>query len=221
MTASPSLARLNLWQRVRTEILAVVAEAVDQLPPVPAGTGEVEINKELARRIYSVIYERSRRDPDAMSFAPVSDGLNVAMANDNEVVDRKRPDLQWILIDATTSLSESSRSFVVECKRLGSPSAAGYNFNSAYVTNGIARFVHAAWQYGRNADIGVMVGYVQSMKAEAILDEVNRTATQERLPEIRECSATDRLMTGAQWLHRSFRISPFQLRHIWVSTKQT
>lgn len=215
MSNQPRLSRLSLWERYKAECLSIVASATERLPLMPPDTGEVELNMELARRIYAVIHERSRADPDAIVWAPASDCLNIGATRDQEGADLKKPDLQWILIDSSLSSTDSSRALVVECKRLGIPSAAGFNFNVAYVKSGIARFVDVRWKYGRNADVGVMVGYVQAMEFSEVLAAVNAAVVAAGLPAISQAQATSELALGRHSLDREFEMSPIELLHLW------
>ena len=69
-----------------------------------------------------------------------------------------------------------------------------------------------------------MVGYVQSMDFEAILCEVNLSASNQHVPCINLGEPgwqADGTSTLAHVLERSFAFSPFHLWHYWVDLRSS
>jgi len=136
--------------------------------------------------------------------------------------EQKRPDFQWIYLDRYESdPHRSSKQFIVECKRLGRSSRADWVLNSNYVEHGVSRFRDPHWGYAKRFPRGAMIGYWQSMDANQVLQDVNVEARKRLLPD---------LVLVGRWksknvnhlkhtFERSFDISPFELRHLWIDLR--
>jgi hypothetical protein len=136
----------------------------------------------------------------------------------------KRPDFQWVFLDRyEVDPRKSSKQFVVECKRQGAPERAGWIFNANYIINGIMRFTDADWGYGRRFASGAMIGYLQSMEPEQVLNEVNAKAIEADLPATSFASPWDRAKANMleHMLVRSFAVSPFRLGHLWIDLRRS
>jgi len=84
--------------------------------------------------------------------------------------EEKKPDISLVLND---DLNEDFI-FNIECKRLGSPTSSSWQYNEKYVENGIYRFTTSEYCYGIDSNSGAMIGYIEDMKFETILTEVNQ-----------------------------------------------
>jgi hypothetical protein len=220
MTAQPRLSELPLWERHETRVLNIVRSALALLATrLPSG-GEPLLNREL----YFCILEANRADQrdkgrDWFDHPPVWEGRNpptpdgAAAASESKV-----PDFHWSYLDHDEpDPARSARHFVIECKRLGQPTPAGWTFNTHYVEDGIRRFVDPAWRYGRDVASGAMVGYLEAMSVDAILAEVNAAATVHTLPAITlKVKHPPSVHELDHDLERSFAITPFHLTHLWL-----
>lgn len=164
---------------------------------------------------------------DGIGWPITYEGRNQPDVEDEQraVRESKRPDFQWGFTDRTEGdPSRQDKFYVVECKRLGKPVRKDWVFNRNYVQHGILRFVSREHGYAMSAPSGAMVGYMQSMAPDDILEEVNNYAAQVSLPPIV-------LQTGAWIEHgvsrldesldgRSVPPTSFQLRHLWADFRE-
>ncbi len=118
------------------------------------------------------------------------------------------------------------RRFVLECKRLGKPTSSSWILNENYVQNGIHRFVTSPHEYGKGDDTGGMVGYIQSMELNEILEEVNAAARNSSAPTLELTLSSDGWKENGvseleHELTRNFPISVFFLHHFWVDLRNS
>jgi len=144
--------------------------------------------------------------------------------------DYKRVDIRWGYFDKLAALNtgqQGGRYFCIECKRLGSPTSSSWKLNPNYVHHGIVRFVSDGHRYGQHTQSGAMIGYLEDMTCEEILQEVNAAIEQARqtLPPKIKISLLSLSQDGWQHkstsrlshhLERSFPKSPFTLQHFWL-----
>lgn len=135
--------------------------------------------------------------------------------------ENKEPDFQFISHDIYESdHRRSQKAFMLECKRLGRRTSSG--FNKKYSHEGVERFRHPKWKYGKDSASGAMVGYWQNMDGRDVLREVNKGCEAISLPKLvlvgKWCSAKPTRFK--QILKRGFKFSPFTLHHFWVDIRQ-
>lgn len=132
--------------------------------------------------------------------------------------EEKEPDFSLELND---DLNESVF-FHIECKRLGSPTSSSWIYNEEYVQNGIYRFTTKDYHYGIKSKNGAMVGYIEDMEFDDILNEVNQTI-ENQLKIEKLTKQTDWQEKSTTQLHhnfeRPFQISPFTLHHFWIDLR--
>jgi hypothetical protein len=148
------------------------------------------------------------------------------------------PDFSWQIFDSIMALEEEQEKphlplnfyFHVECKRLGSPTSSNWKLNPNYVHHGIIRFASEGHRYGQYIQSGAMIGYLEDMACEEILQEVNAAIEQVKQtlsPQTKifplsspqdgwKDKATSRLN---HQLERSFPKSPFTLWHFWLDLR--
>lgn len=216
----PNLYDLNLWQRHESRVLEVFQEALrdlarrDDLPEE-----ENPLNRRLLRHVRSANYRlvKARRGTQSNIYYEAN---NQPLESDEDRTAResKRPDFKCGIVDAD---AEVDLFLDIECKRLGFPSSPSWVFNRNYTTNGVRRFDDPEWGYGADCPSGVMIGYLQSMDFDQVLDEVNTLGEQEgyfnieREREWEHDSAT----TLHQGLDRRTPPSQFTLRHLWIALR--
>lgn len=136
--------------------------------------------------------------------------------------ENKRPDFQWsVQDDQADDLDRATRTYVVECKRLGQPSGS-WVFNINYVNHGVRRYVDNAHLYGKDDAGGAMIGYVQSMSVATIWTEVDRQIASVGLTALRlpiRASGSSNLHFASHSLERMNAVTPFHLDHIWVDLR--
>ena len=139
---------------------------------------------------------------------------------------RKKPDLQFQYKNECAQNPEQAYiSYCIECKRLGK-TIASWNLNKNYVHKGILRFLTIEHSYGKDADSGAMIGFVQNMNFDTITKEVNQYINQVDTHEIpllgfpaKQLDKNNIIRTTHQLDRTEVRPSPFNLRHIWVDLK--
>jgi hypothetical protein len=222
MTAlGPSLKSRGLWAKRETKCLAIISRALLSLQQ-ESDLPEAEVD--LNRRLYFCLLSATRELCPNEDLAPIPECNNQPDPDDaaRATREQKRPDFQWIFLDRYESdPHRSSKQFVVECKRLGKSSRADWVLNSNYVEHGISRFADLQWGYAKRFPTGAMIGYWQSMEAKQILMDVNGQARKKQLPD---------LLLEGRWkskdlnrlnhtIERSFDVSPFELRHLWIDLR--
>jgi hypothetical protein len=223
MTAlGPPLHCRGLRAAREAKCLSIVGEALKRLRGTP-NLPETEV--ELNRHFYFCLLEASRALYPEDEIAPAAECNNQPDPDDEARAKRelKRPDFQWIYLDRyEPDARHSSKQFVVECKRLGKETRADWVINVNYVNHGIARFKEPEWAYAKRVPSGAMIGYLQNMKTDDVLREVNEAAAEHSLPDL--------ILVGI-WnpggisrcehsFEQAFEISPFHLYHFWIDLKK-
>lgn len=226
--AELSILQLPLWERYKQDIFIVIRDALRillqerNLPKVEDSTTQHSLNRQLAKDCFKKAVYRNQL-PNHM---PTYNGENPPYKDDLERHPRenKKPDFYWRFIDHTADEESCERNFVLECKRLGSQSSRNWSFNKNYVQEGIRRFITGPHEYGKGDDACGMIGYIQSMDFDQILEEVSQAISQN--PEL----ISPLLPPTDGWqeegindleheLERSFPISPFSLHHFWIDLR--
>lgn len=220
--SGPRLRTLGIWAK-REEMFIVILERALQLLQAQNGLPESECD--LNRLLYFKLLRASQDLYPSDPVAPTTECNNQPDPDDEARTARehKRPDFQWCYRDNYEPDPErSSRQFTVECKRLGAPRKASWILNSNYVTNGICRFRDPVWGYGQRFPSGAMVGYWQSMEFAHVLKEVNDEAARNTIPDIAPTGdQKPGIHLSEHSLDRSFPVSPFRLRHLWIDLRTT
>jgi hypothetical protein len=221
-------ARARVSNRIRLSSLGLCAaheqlclELLRSALALLASDGGGESESDLNRGLYRAIIRASHATAAAGDAPPVvvPEGRNPPAASDRERAERefKVPDFYWAHIDdLVPDPEDAAKQFVVECKRLTVRSKS-WIYTEQYVKSGIARFIKRRHGYGMGAASGAMVGYVQHIKLDDALAEVNTYARADSIPplSLNTRSGND----GAELDHRfnrSFAESPFHLLHLWV-----
>lgn len=217
----PRIRSQRLWRTREAKCIAIIERALvlfrqrDSFPEP-----EIELN----RLFYFCLIAASRELYPDDEVAPVTECCNQPDLDDGARTRReqKRPDIQWIYLDRYESdPQKSSRQFVVECKRLGTPPRADWVLNLNYVEHGVARFRNPDWAYAKRAESGAMIGYMQSMTPPAILVAVNDECRNQALPDVALTGAWTPAGTARleHAFERNFEISPIRLYHFWVDLR--
>jgi hypothetical protein len=217
----PRIRSNRLWRTREAKCLAIMARALVLLRQrATFPDSEIELNRIL---YFCLIAASQDLYPDD-EVAPVTECCNQPDPDDRARARReqKRPDFQWVYLDRYESdPQKSSKQFVVECKRLGTPPRADWILNLNYVQHGIARFRHPDWAYAKRAESGAMIGYMQTMTPPKILAAVNDECRDKSFPDLAPASAwvtagTTRLDHAFE---RSFDASPIKLYHFWIDLR--
>ncbi len=153
------------------------------------------------------------------------------------------PDFSWHIFDNVMTFEKEGYDrekphlplnfyFHIECKRLGSPTSPSWKLNPNYVYHGIVRFISKGHRYGQHTQSGAMIGYLEDMTCEKILQEINaaieqvkQTSFVQTLSPPTKISPLSLSQDGWQdkspsrlshQLERSFPKSPFTLWHFWL-----
>ena len=225
----PRISQLHTWKNYKANIFIVIREALlilqarPDLPDVEADSRRHSLNREL----YQCFVEACWRKKLSSIYCPTPEAKSLPYKGDLTPPERenKIPDFQWSIIDHSASLESCERHFVLECKRLGMPSSPNWKLNENYVLNGICRFITAPHEYGKGDDACAMVGYVQNMTLDDILDEVNQainaqTITISQIPTPPKGWQEKGITELEHTLERPFPITPFQMYHFWVDIRR-
>lgn len=218
----PSLIQHKLWQTRLKHYIAVLESALLLLRQ----RGELPVDEpNLVRELhFTTVTARRKLDPTGRFGSPCFEAQNLPdpEAERLEPFEHKRPDIQWVHDDeSAVDDRHREKSFVIECKRLGSKTASGWDLNEQYAIGGVARFRSPKWKYGLHMAEGMMIAFVQDMELPIIHDIVNAHLAKESLPPFRleipfEVGGLSRL---EHEFERSFLQSPFRLIHRWLDIR--
>ena len=224
----PSIFRKNLWleqQERLMDLFALALSLLEQGESLPEGP-EPEITRRLAICCHRAEYrmDREGRGISGNLHWETKD-LQQYMDLSIPVRETKAPDCQYEFQDQQASdYGNFRKSLTIECKRLGRfHSSHTRQLNQKYVQDGICRFLDEGHSYGRLAPCGIMIGYVQNMRFDEILKEVNAECCTKRITEL--------VLSNEGWqpgfashlnhrFDRSFPLTPFALRHIWADLRR-
>lgn len=231
---------IDLWSSFVERLQENIRAGLEQLAADASANGfctscENDLNRELFFRVRRIAVDQkvelfatlprpALSREHTWNLAPVYEANNQPSPDDPERTPRegKRPDFQWSFQDdQAEDLDRATRTYVVECKRLGEAIGA-WVLNTNYVTQGVRRFIDASHLYGKDDDGGGMIGYVQSMDIDAIwtevaqqLDDVGVTT----LPKLGPHPGSAVLHSASHDLIRTDASSPFRLHHFWVDLR--
>ena len=217
----PNLFTLDTWGRHENLVLEVFRCALVRLE------GESDLPEDenrLNRKVYFLVLKENRRllEEGRGCRSPIMyESRNQPAAETPDPLERewKRPDFKCGFVD---SQSEYPLFLDLECKRLGHRSSGGSVFNKLYIEKGVRRFIDVDSGYGEGVTSGAMIGYLQTMSPDDILNEVNGYATKVNVPAINGTDRPwiDRGVTRLnQTLGRKMSPSPFLLRHLWLDLR--
>lgn len=181
--------------------------------------------RNLVRELYfKTITARRQLDPKGQFRGPCFESQNLPDPDSEHVqaFEYKRPDIQWRHDDESAPDDRHrEKSFVIECKRLGSTTVARWNLNEQYVIGGVMRFHSPDWRYGLHMADGMMVAFVQSMDFVAILNILNSQLAKNNLPtlNLKTSFQNAEISRLSHELQRSFPKSPFRLSHHWLDIR--
>ena len=228
----PRISQINLWQNHEKRVIEVLRLALALLQNntdlLLHECNEESLNRELYFTLLDANRVLRRQDPlSGLDCPPTAEGRNPPHIDDTSLSKRKKkiPDFYWGYIDdLETDPRRSARNFYIECKRLGKPLKKDEVLTRLYIQKGICRFITEEHGYAKDEESSAMVGYVQNMKFDVILDEVNVSSKANLEP------ISPLLLSSNGWqekgvselvhdLERSFPISPIRIYHFWVDVR--
>lgn len=221
----PTIFDKDLWGQREDTLLDLCARSLGKLRDCADLNNEKET--EINRKLFWCMAQANRDLASigkGLDHLPQPEAANLPDPKDERRADweRKIPDFQWQIIDHLAPALDSVRSYAIECKRLGSPPRRDWVLNEEYVENGMCRFIHESHRYGNRCRSGAMIGYMQSMSFDSILTEINEHARNRAVGELAPAprrSRDDAVNRLESLISRSFPISPFNLRHLWVDLR--
>lgn len=219
---------LPLWERYERSVLEVFLLALNLLrgKKLAATVDENDINRALYLCLRAANLGLRKHGRGLESTPTLEAPIQPDPANQERVPQEfKRPDFQCELID---DQAEVCRHYHIECKRLGARPSRGRDLTEEYVSRGVSRFRDDTHRYGHRCCSGAMIGYIQNLgvddalSLDGILSRVN--AANQRLGlSLIALSATRWKPSDVSRLDqsfvRTFAISPFDLRHLWVDMR--
>lgn len=126
--------------------------------------------------------------------------------------EEKKPDITLRLVDYEKC---DHLDYHIECKRLDKPPS---RYCRSYITNGVVRFIDPQYGYGCFCDLGFMIGYIQGLTFDKVLEAVNLYAADNNIPPLKLINGDSEvsLSTLEHILKRQQKFSKFRLRHYWA-----
>ncbi len=212
----------DIWQKHETIYINIFIMALQRLSKAKCDlSNEDTISEKLCVFLSVICFEESKknnceiRTPDwEKPIQPVTE----EELKGGKV--RARPDFTCKFVNPFTDYAEEYEiSLHIECKRLGYPTSKNWILNKNYVIDGIMRFDCKTHEYGKRALSGIMIGYIISMSAEDIFEEVNNYQNRHcnNNPALEIHLVDDKVYRYQQVLNRS-NLMPviFKLNHLWV-----
>ncbi len=221
--ARPLLTAAITWSRFEKAVHAVLIEALRQLATYShLPNGEEARNLWLHWLAVKAHHVIANSPEGSLPFSIIWDGKSQPEPEDSLGDSRllKRPDINCQLFNQQAANPLLSQwKYYTECKRLGPPED-GLVFNSLYSEKGITRFTTAEHAYAKGCKSAAMIGYLQMMPPEDILNEVNQFAAVRNIrpltlaakgwrQEAANCLTQDEL-------NREFETTKVRLTHYWI-----
>ena len=217
MTDRPQLLSLGLWEHYERIFVRLLKQALGDLADCSPDEHELDLNRLLYKAIVRVSHGLSQ-DVEGLP-AVVPGAPNPPAAADRERTEResKIPDFLWTFTDPhTDDPGDSSKQFVVECKRLTAPPS---RFAREYVIAGIDRFRKRSHEYGKGMPSGAMVGYLQRIEVDDALVRINAHSTKRGiLPLNVQYRDGETSVELEHSITRSIPQSPIRVIHVWART---
>jgi hypothetical protein len=220
---------LPLWERYEERIRRLFIEALALLrQELDAAQGvRAQSEDDLNRRLYICLakanFEACNSTQEYLVSLPAYEARNQPSLYDEQhsAHENKRPDFQCKYYNRLAKdFRDSEKVFTIECKRLGDSGSSSWKLNRNYIEHGARRFAVVSFAYGKGHSSGAMIGYVQSLELQDILDEVNEALVSDGLPEL--APPVWRLGGVTELSHqfvRPFPHSPFTLLHLWTDLR--
>ena len=215
----PSLYSINIWAQWERGILQILSEALPRLCDyVEQDYVEDDITTELCKLIKDIRFHNHQITFGTIIPQAQNQPSNALGKQENKTSLRKRPDLQWVFNDEHASTPERiQRCFVIECKCL---SKSGEE--KKYVENGIRRFVLKDWEYGKNEESAIMIGYMKDGDADERLCKINKYNDKYAYPLLIICPSVNEGVCRyiQKFETREFEPKCFKLHHLWVNVSK-
>jgi hypothetical protein len=224
--ARPRLSAALTWPRFEQAVHAVFTEALRRLGGygrLPAA--EEPINLELYWLALKVHQESLNSRKGSLPFAIIPDSTNQPEPDDSARSRRikKRPDFCCIMKnEQAEDFRQSQVNYYLECKRLGQAEGK-WVLNENYSEHGMTRFMRTDWGYGKGCASAAMIGYMQNMEPDTVLEEVNSHAVTRTIPSLMRAAtawvARNVTYLSQSGLTREFDTNPIQLSHFWMDLR--
>jgi hypothetical protein len=133
------------------------------------------------------------------------------------------PDITWgYEDDREADALKATRDFVIECKRVRTPTKSGWVFTTHYVEDGIKRFLDPSKRYAEGVGSAAMVGYWQDNAADALHAEVTTACREAGCIAVAEIPPKWHSGGVSELSHtfpRSFQVSPIRVCQLWVDLR--
>lgn len=213
----------HLWERHETLVLNVFMIALVKLQEeINLPEDEPTLNDLLYTLVRDSWCKLPQNEKPIWSLIPNAENPPRTPGEIGQEWTRKKPDFRWSLSDSQErDSSKAIRDYTIECKRLRTRTSQ--NFINEYVVHGIVRFLTKEHKYGNGTVSGAMIGYIQNMKHNEALDQVNAVILKTKafvIPVIKfpkNRQIINRIEKGNHALSRKeVHPSIFDLRHIWI-----
>ena len=224
--ARPRLSTAVTWSRFEKAVHALLLEVLRRLAAYGhLSAAEEPINLEVYWLALRVHQEQLNSKHGSLPFLIDPDTTNKPLPDDSARSSRmkKRPDFACVLKDSQApDFRKSQIAYYTECKRLGKPEKE-LVFNDLYSEKGIARFMTVEHQYGKGCASASMIGYMQDMDPDDILEEVNEFAGGRSVPSLTRAAAAwaakDVTRISQPPLTRAFEATTITLTHFWIDLR--
>jgi hypothetical protein len=222
----PRLSAAITWAKFESAVLEVFGVALNDLALLPnLPSAEEPINLQLYWIARKAHHEALNSPSASIPFSIMADTTNQPEPDDSARSKRmkKRPDFSCVLNNPLeVDFRKSQVIYNLECKRLGD-SEGTWILNENYAEHGMLRFTHVNWQYAKGCVSATMIGYLQNMAPDDVLNEVNANATRRALPSLQRAATSWAALGVTQLdqpaLNRTFAAGQIELRHLWVDLR--
>lgn len=220
----PRLSTALTWEKFQHSVLSVFTESLRRLAArQELPRSEEPINFELLMVSRDVLFEKVQAGT-CLSFLIFSDIPNQPETDDTAESRRlkKRPDFKCAITDEhAQDAGRYQVYYVVECKRLGQ-AEQNWVLNENYCEHGMLRFIRTEHGYAKTSASAAMVGYLQSMTPDEVLEEVNTHAATKNIPSlVRAASAwaAKDVTVLSNRVVRDDAQTALDLNHLWLDLR--
>ena len=206
------------WQQFCLKCLDMSLRRLRTKPLLPEG--ENALNALLFKELRLAARELS---PKGFGYPPIRAECPVQPHGASDESHRRlkaTPDITWgYEDDREPDALKATRDFVIECKRIRSPTNSGWAFTVRYVQDGICRFRDSNKRYAEGVACAVMVGYWQNSDFDVLIGEVEAAARDVGFPGFVRLSLGSNPEEVFEFNHvfeRPFPVQQFCLEHRWV-----
>ena len=205
---------LDDWVKFVNFRIEVFCKALDLLQVTEEmKKNEIDVSDSLFPKLKIICFSYKKKNPGLPKF-----DSKIGATTEDELDDEsinKKPDFTYSMVNSfAETIEDSEINLHIECKRIGNNDPS-WNLNMNYITDGINRFDYLSHKYGKDANDGIMIGYIIDSTKSDIQEEINQHLPEniERLNFMTK-NKVENITTKFE--RKNVEPFDFKLHHIWA-----